>query len=107
VNPAVNGLINASQPTLKNRPIVPLEQCQAVGTTGDVILADFSQYLVIDKGGMGMQTASSIHVKFVYDEMTYRFTYRVDGQPLWHSTLTAANSGTTRSPFVGLGTRTA
>jgi len=105
VNPAVNGLINASQPTLKNRPIVPLEQCQSVGTTGDVILADFSQYLVIDKGGMGMQTASSIHVKFVYDEMTYRFTYRVDGQPLWHSTLTAANSGTTRSPFVGLGTR--
>lgn len=31
-------------------------------TSGDIILADLSQYILIDKGGL--QSASSIHVKF-------------------------------------------
>jgi HK97 family phage major capsid protein len=88
---------------LKARPVNIVEQCQALGTLGDILLLDLSQYLVIDKGAM--QSAESIHVRFVNDEDTFRFTYRVDGQPLWSTTLTSFNSGTTRSPFVGLASR--
>jgi len=89
--------------SLMGRPSIPIEQCQALGTIGDIVLADLSQYLIIDKGAV--QSDSSIHVRFVNDEQTFRFIYRVDGQPMWHNTLTAFNSGTTRSPFVALASR--
>lgn len=44
---------------------MPLEQYSAVGEVGDIIIADKSQYLLIDKGGIN--AASSIHVRFLYD----------------------------------------
>jgi len=90
--------------TLYGRPVMPVEQCQTLGTTGDIILADYSQYLMIDKGANIKQDVS-IHVKFVYDETAFRFVYRCDGQPLWNSALTPKNGTTTVSPFVVLATR--
>jgi len=89
--------------TLKGRPVVPIEQAQALGTKGDIIFANLQEYLLIEKGPM--EAAQSIHVRFINDETTYRFVYRVDGQPLWNSTLTAYKGSTTRSPFVVLATR--
>ena len=96
----------SSQPygTLFGRPVIPIEQCATLGTTGDIVLADMSQYLLIDKGGV--QSASSIHVRFVNDESVFRFVYRVDGQPIWHSPLTPyKGSSNTVSPFITLATR--
>jgi len=52
-----------------------------------------------------MQAASSVHVKFIYDEMTFRTTYRVDGQPAWKSPITPFKSSNTLSPFVTLQAR--
>lgn len=89
--------------TLFGRPVIPVEQCQTLGTAGDIILADFGEYILIDKGAM--QSASSIHVRFVYDESVFRFVYRVDGQPLWNSALTPFKGSNTLSPFVVLQTR--
>lgn len=83
------------------RPVIPVEYCAAAGTAGDIILADFSQYVAIDKGGL--QSAGSMHVRFIYGEMTYRFTFRFDGQPLWNSALTPyKGTAETLSPFVVL-----
>jgi HK97 family phage major capsid protein len=90
--------------TLYGRPVLPIEQCQTLGTTGDIYLADFSQYVAIDKGGM--QQASSIHVRFVYDESCFRFVYRFDGQPVLASAITPANGTNTLSHFVKLDSRT-
>ena len=88
--------------TLYGRPVIPIEQCSTLGDVGDVILADLSQYLLIDRP---MSTAWSMHVRFIYDEMAFRITYRVNGQPLWASALTPANSASTVSPFVTLAAR--
>jgi HK97 family phage major capsid protein len=85
------------------RPVVPIEQASSLGTVGDINVFDLSQYLMIDKGGI--QSASSIHVRFVNDEQCFRFVYRVDGQPMWNAPLTPANAGPTLSPFVTLATR--
>ena len=87
------------------RPIVPLEQCQALGTKGDIYFCDWSQMLFADKGGL--QAASSIHVKFVNDETTFRFVYRCDAQPAWNNELTPFKGGSTAttSPFLALATR--
>lgn len=89
--------------TLLGRPIEPIEQCQTLGTKGDVIFADLSQYMTADK--MPLQTATSIHVKFLTDEMALRFVYRFDGQPSWSSALTPYKGTNTQSPFVALAAR--
>ncbi len=83
---------------LLGRPVVPIEQCQAVGTAGDIILADMSQYYVVDKGGVN--TASSIHLKFDYNQTAFRWTYRVDGRPIWKSALTSFKGSLSLSPFI-------
>ena len=97
------GVSGSRYNTLYGAPVIPLEQCQTLGTVGDIILADLSQYILIDKGPI--QSAASIHVKFTYDETCLRFVYRCDGQPWWVSTLTPFNSTDTVSPFVVMGTR--
>lgn len=89
--------------TLYGRPVIPVEYAQTVGTAGDIVLVDLSQYLGIDKGRM--QTASSIHVRFINDENTFRFVYRFDGQPLWYTTLTPFNGTNSYSPFIALAAR--
>lgn len=99
-----SGLAGGPFDTLYGRPVIPVEYCPTLGTVGDVIYADFSQYLLADKGGI--QSASSIHVQFLYDETVFRFIYRVDGQPIWNAALTPANgSSNTLSPFVTVATR--
>lgn len=97
------GISGSPYSTLYGRPVIPLEQCQTLGTTGDIVLADLSQYLIIDKGGIS--AASSIHVRFLYDENCFRFIYRVDGQPVWGTSLIPAKGSNSLSPFVALQTR--
>lgn len=97
------GLNAAPNATLFGRPIIPVEYASTLGTPGDIVLGDFSQYVLADK--RGMQAATSMHVRFLTDEMTFRFTYRVDGEPLWHTPLTPFKGSNTKSPFVALGQR--
>lgn len=97
------GIMGNPYSTLMGRPIIPLEQCQSIGTTGDIIFADFSQYAMIDKGAIS--SASSIHVRFVNDESVFRFIYRVDGQPIWNTPLTPFKGTNTQSPFIALANR--
>lgn len=88
--------------TLAGLPCFPVEYLAVLGTAGDIVLADMSQYAVIEKGS---KTATSIHARFVYDEQVIKFTTRNDGAPLWKSALTPKNGGATRSPFVTVATR--
>lgn len=97
------GLSQSPHATLLGRPIVTTEFNATLGTVGDIMLADFSQYLKIDKGGV--QAASSMHVQFLTDQMAFRWIYRLDGQPLWNSPLTPYKGASTLSPFVALATR--
>lgn len=97
------GLSQSPYATLYGRPVIPVEYAATLGTVADIILADFSQYLTIDKGGL--ESASSIHVRFIYGENTFRWTLRNDGHPLWSAPLTPFKGTNTQSPFVVLATR--
>ena len=97
------GLASAPNGLLLGRPIVPVEQAPALGAAGDISLIDLSQYRWIDKGGINGQT--SIHVRFLYDETAFRFTYRAGGRPIWPNAIEAYKGTTTRSPYVALGAR--
>lgn len=98
------GLSTSPYAALYGRPVIAIEQCDTVGDMGDIILTDLSQYIWISKGGM--DASSSVHVRFLYDEMTYKFVFRCNGMPLWRSSLTPENSSETQSPIVVLQART-
>lgn len=89
--------------TLLGRPVMPIEQASALGDVGDIMLLDLSQYVLAEKGGV--ETASSIHVKFVEDETVFRWILRVDGQPIWKQALTPFKGANSLSPFVALAAR--
>jgi HK97 family phage major capsid protein len=83
---------------MKGRPVLEVEYAATAFATGDIMLASLSQYQTINKGDV--KQASSIHVKFTTEESAFRFTYRIDGKPLWHSALTPLHGSATQSPFV-------
>ena len=95
-----NGAAGRPYSTLLGRSILPIEQCQAPGTVGDIILADLNEYLLLTKGGI--ESAASIHVRFLYDEMTFRWVYRFDGAPIRNKSLTPYKGSNALGPFVTL-----
>lgn len=88
---------------LLGRPIFYNEYASTVGSQGDIGLYNWSQY------GEGeyrpLQSAESIHVRFVNHERTMKFWKRDCGQPFWRTALTPAKSSSTLSPFVVLDAR--
>lgn len=98
-----NGITGSPFATLYGRPVIPVEQCETLGTKGDILFCDFSQYLLASKGGL--KAAQSLHVLFLSDEATFRWTWRVNGQPAWKSALTPYKGTNTQSPFISLDTR--
>lgn len=88
---------------IKGAPVIEIEQCETVGTVGDIMLCDWGQYLSADKGDI--MEASSIHVEFIYDQETFRFIMYFDGQPRWSSAIRPYKGSNTVSPFVALATR--
>jgi HK97 family phage major capsid protein len=102
--PIINNVeLNQVAGKLKGRPVVVVEQCQTLGTVGDIILFDPTQYLMATKGGI--QTAVSMHVRFITDEQTFRWILRRDGQLWWKASVTPAHGGNSFSPAVALATR--
>ena len=98
-----SGAADRPYSTLLGKPMLFIEQAETLGTVGDIILADLNEYMLINKGAI--KSASSIHVRFLYDEMTFRWTYRLDGQPIRNAALTPYKGSNTRSPFITLATR--
>jgi len=97
------GLSGVPYATLYGRPVIETEYCETVGTVGDIILVSWDEYQMIEKGGM--QSASSIHVRFIHDEQVFRFVTRIDGQPKWSAPLTPFKGTNTVSPIVTLASR--
>ncbi len=90
--------------TLFGKPVHYIEQANAAGTKGDILLADMSQYVIAEKGGI--KATESIHVRFVYDETAFRFVYRLDGKPMGKA-VTPYKGSQAMSPFVTLEARVA
>jgi HK97 family phage major capsid protein len=98
------GLSASPYATLKGRPVVPIEACSTLGDVGDIILVDLMQYWMLTKAA-GMRTDTSIHLYFDQALTTFRFIFRLNGQPAWKSTIAPENGTMTRSWAVTLGAR--
>ncbi len=90
--------------TLLGRPIMFVDKLPAVGTRGDIMLADFTYYVVGDRQATTFEATNTY--KFRTDETAFRAVHRVDGQP-WLSapiTLTGISGSVSVSPFVVIAT---
>jgi HK97 family phage major capsid protein len=101
---APGGATGTAPAMLLGRPIFFTEKLPVVGEPGDLLFIDPTQYLLGGKNGLSIQTASSMHLYFDYDEMAYRFTLRYDGVCWWKTYLIGADNAH-RSPFVGIAQR--
>lgn len=97
------GAAGAPPATILGRPVVFSEKMQTLGTAFDIAFIDFNYYLIGDR--MALQMAASEHVNFNTDEMTWRFTQRVDGRPWLTTALNPRNGTNTLSPLVSLAVR--
>lgn len=88
---------------LLTRPVIFSEKTEPLGDKGDLMLCDFSQYVVGLRQGMRFDL--SPHVYFTTDELLARLIERHDGMPTWNEALTLEDGSTTVSPFVVLAER--
>ena len=93
---------SGGQFTMLTRPVLFTEKLPTLGTVGDIILADFSQYTVGLRRGFVIDRSS--HVGFRTDETGWRLILRADGQGRWKSAFTPKN-GDSQSWCVALATR--
>ena len=63
---------------IMGKPVIVNEFSEALNSKGDILLADMSEYLFWEKGGVN--SASSIHLAFLTNETAFRWIYRCDGQ---------------------------
>jgi len=93
--------------TLFGLPVVFSHHAKALGTAGDLILADMKQYLLgmlSGDGGIGFDT--SMHLKFDVDQMAYRWRFYVAGQSWMPQALVPPEaSSDTISPFIVITSR--
>lgn len=88
---------------LLGRPLIFTEYTNTVGDAGDILCANFMEYL--EGTYQPLQSAESMHVRFLNHERTFKFWLRNGGAPWWKSALTTKNSAVTLSPFVRLAAR--
>ena len=89
---------------LLGRPIFYHEALSTVGQEGDLILVNWSQYL--EGLYQPIQSAESVHVRFVNHERMFKFWLRNAGAPWWNAPLKPHKSADTLSPIVTLQART-
>jgi len=118
------GMYGNPYPLLKGRPVIACEACPALGSPGDLILGDWSQYCLVARtltqggppeiegnaevhlhGGYGavfekyIEARQSDQVFFSNDITALVWKLRVDGKPLWKKPITIADGSQTAGPF--------
>lgn len=88
--------------TLAGLPVTLTEACQALGTRGDLILANLNGYRVVTRSE---NMAISGHMYFDQALVAFRLVSRLDGAPIMAQPVAVPNSGNTRSHFVVLENR--
>ncbi|MFQ5625595.1 MAG: phage major capsid protein [Methyloligellaceae bacterium] len=92
----------ANPDMLLGRPLIFTEFAASLGTVGDLICVNWREYL---EGTLQpLQSAESIHVRFMNHERAFKFWLRNAGLPWWRSALTPKKSSTTMSPYVTIAT---
>lgn len=79
-------------------PIIFTEKLPALGSTGDIMLCDFSHYYIGDRMATTLDT--STEARWLRNQTSWKVNHRVDGQPWLNLPFTLQDGSTTVSPFV-------
>jgi HK97 family phage major capsid protein len=82
------------------RPVIFTEKMSAQGVVGDVGCFDLGQYIIGDRQGLTIDMSNQVYWGTGY--IAFKFTERVDGQPMVASAVTPYKGSATLSPFVTL-----
>jgi len=96
-------VLNLAEMICLGRPIIVSEKCSPMGTKGDIILADFSHYVIGDRE---LIISASRHVPDYWQKNTtfWKLWIRVDGRPTLDQPITPYKGADTVSAFVTLDT---
>lgn len=98
-NTGVTAATSGFAGTLLGYPVRWNNRMPLLGTKGDIMIADWSYYLI--KDGSGPFVAASEHVLFQQNKTMIKIFWNVDGAPWLTAPITEEN-GYAVSPFVGL-----
>jgi len=98
------GLSAAPYATLMGRPVITTEACPTLGTVGDLIFAYLPGYFMPYKAG-GVKSDVSIHLYFDQALTTFRWSFRIGGQPWLSAAIARKNGSNTLSHFVTIAAR--
>ncbi len=74
------GLGNFDTQRVLNKPVLFEDSCSALGSKGDIVLADpLFMYILLAKGAAKQDW--SIHVEFLTDQNCFRMVFRCNGTP--------------------------
>lgn len=92
---------NGAPATLLGHPIMWTDKLPVAGAKGDLLLVDWSYYLI---GTLeeGTTLESSTQELFSQNKTSFRIVHRVDGKPWLSAPVTLYDGTTSLSPFVGL-----
>jgi HK97 family phage major capsid protein len=93
---------NQIGPSMLGLPAVVTDHQPAVGTTGDVVLADLAEYVIGDRLAMTVERSAQ-GSGFITGTSNFRIKSRLDGR-YWIQSATTTEAGQTVSPVVVLDT---
>jgi len=88
---------------LLGHPLIATDRLPTLGTVGDLLLADLSQYVIALR--QDIAPASDISLGIRVRELLFKATARVDGQPLPRTPITPRVGSATLSQFVSRAAR--
>ncbi len=86
--------------SLFGRPVFVTDKLPILGTSGDLIFIDPTQYIIGDRAELVVQISDE--KLFTTYQRVYRIWRRVDGQPLFSTFITGTDGSSKISPFVGI-----
>ncbi len=97
------GISGAPFGNIFGAPVIEIEQASTLGTIGDIALLNLREYVVIEQGGVAFD--SSMHVRFIQHEMTFRWALANNGRPIWKQSQTPAKGTKEKGPLIVLQAR--
>jgi len=102
--PPNSGFTQAPGGFLFGRPIMFSEQCETLGSEGDILFVDPKGYYLVRKQ-QGIKFSASMHLYFDYDVQAFKWTFRLGGQPYLSQPVSPNKGAATRSHYVKLAVR--
>lgn len=94
-------IVDPLKQTILGRPYFVTEKLPGLGDAGDLMFCDFGSYLIGERSPLTIDMSDQVY--WSTDYLAFKFTERIDAQPILTSALTPYGSQDTLSAFTMLG----